>query len=108
MTLTGSGFLPSHRVWVRTAVSGVVPACSGQLISDIRTSGQLLQATSDPSGAIAVHVDPKVTLPPLLVCDNPVQYFYGAYFGEQLHFSAHDGRYEGGRLLWSNTFTLTV
>lgn len=107
-TLRGSGFLPSHRVWVRTAVAGAVPSCGGLLISDIRTSGQLLQTTSDPAGAISVRVDPKSTLPPLLTCDNPIQYFYGAYPGEQLSFSAHDERYVGGQLQWSNTLTITA
>ncbi|MGO4422634.1 hypothetical protein AB4Z54_29015, partial [Streptomyces sp. MCAF7] len=73
-TLTGSGFLPSHRVWVRTAVSGSVPTCGTVTLSDLRTSPTLLAATSDPSGNISVPVDPKATLPPLLVCPNPIVY----------------------------------
>ncbi|WP_063713758.1 hypothetical protein [Amycolatopsis nigrescens] len=108
LTLTGSGFLPSHRVWVRTAVSGSVPTCGGILLSDLRQSPVLLQTTSDGAGNISVRVDPKATLPALLVCDNPIQYLYGAYPGERVHFSAHDERYEGGRLVWSNTFTVTA
>ncbi|WP_246257127.1 hypothetical protein [Amycolatopsis anabasis] len=108
LTLTGSGFLPSHRVWVRTAVSGSVPTCGGILLSDLRQSPVLLQATSDGAGNLSVKVDPKSTLPPLLVCDNPIQYLYGAYPGEQVHFSAHDERYVNGQLLWSNTFTVTA
>ncbi|MES4906450.1 MULTISPECIES: hypothetical protein [unclassified Streptomyces] len=107
-TLTGSGFLPSHRVWVRTAVSGSVPTCGTVTLSDLRTSPTLLQTTSDPSGNISVPVDPKATLPPLLVCPNPIVYLYGAYPGERVHFSAHDERYENGRLVWSNTLTVTA
>ncbi|MGO4755485.1 hypothetical protein AB4212_43995, partial [Streptomyces sp. 2MCAF27] len=95
-------------VWVRTAVSGSVPTCGTVTLSDLRTSPTLLAATSDPSGNISVPVDPKATLPPLLVCPNPIVYLYGAYPGEQVHFSAHDERYENGRLVWSNTLTVTA
>lgn len=106
--LRGAGFLPNHRVWVRTAVAGGVPTCGGLVISDIRTSGQLLQTTSDSAGAISARVDPKSTLPPLQTCDNPIQFLYGAYPGERLSFSAHDERYVGGQLQWSNTLTITA
>ncbi|MGH4030490.1 hypothetical protein ACQB60_16280 [Actinomycetota bacterium Odt1-20B] len=103
--IQGRGFLPSHTVYVRIAVSGTLP-CNGSTAVDLRQSSVLYQFTADPAGNLNASVDMK-TIAPGAFCGGVIQ---GAANGEQVSVSAHDGRHGSDitGLLWSNTFTITA
>jgi hypothetical protein len=90
-------------------VTGSITNSYGYTINDFRTTFPLLQFTSDSAGNLTAVIDPKNALPPLLI-DDIVGYLTGCASGEQLSFSAHDGRPNSSDItgiLWSNTLTIT-
>jgi hypothetical protein len=107
-TLKGRQFSPSHPVSVRVTVIGNIVNISGAVVYDNRTTDPLLVFNSDSAGNLSVVIDPEKYLPPYK--DSLGGYFKGCLPGEQLQFSAHDGRYNPRDitgLLWSNIFTIT-
>jgi hypothetical protein len=108
-TLKGKQFLPSHTVYVRLTVTGSIINAYGTVINDLRSTFPLLQFTSDSAGNLSAVINPSNVLPALLI-DDLGNYVYGCAPGEQLSFSAHDGRPNSSDItgiLWSNTFTIT-
>ena len=108
--LKGKNFLPLKTVWVRVTVSGILNLTDedGNVVrvSDFRTSFPFAQFTSDSSGNISARIVPQTTLPTLT--DAYGVTLHGAAPGEQLIFTAHDGRLISGNPLWSNPLTVTA
>jgi len=108
-TLKGKQFLPSHTVYVRLTVTGSVINAYGVVINDLRSTFPLLQFTSDSAGNLSAVINPKNVLQVLLI-DDLGNYVSGCASGEQLSFSANDGRPNSSDItgiLWSNTLTIT-
>jgi hypothetical protein len=108
LTLKGKNFLPSHTVYVRLQMGGIViiPS-SGKAVADLRLTINLLQFTSDSAGNLSAVIDPFYALPPLPL-DTLGNYLFGCVAGEKLSFDANDGRQNSSNnTLWSNKFTIT-
>lgn len=111
LIVTGINFLKSATVYVRLTASGSVPDGYGGTRADLRDNYiSMVITTSDASGKISVVVDPKTELDAILIDAETGATWLGAYPGQTVAITAHDGRAGSGfdGKLWSNAFSYTV
>jgi len=111
LVVTGKNFLPNQTVYVRITASGSVPDGQGGIRSDLRDNyGHMVQLSSDGTGHISGVVDPKTQLQPIVIDALSGETWYGAYPGETVSITAHDGRpgssFDGH--LWSIVYSFTA
>jgi len=112
LVVKGKDFLPNHSVAVRITAHGTIPDGYGGTKGDLRDNYlHMVQLTSDGSGNISGVADPKTQLDPITIDAYNGTLYYGVYPGEQVTFTATDGRHDATDLtgnLWSNALTITA
>ncbi|MEO8285251.1 MAG: IPT/TIG domain-containing protein [Chloroflexota bacterium] len=111
LVVTGKAFLPNHTVFVRVAASGNVPDGFGGTRSDLRDNFlTMVHLTSDNAGNISGVVDPKTALQPITIDAVAGTTWNGAWHGQTVTITAHDGRPGSGvdGVLWSTAFSVTA